>query len=220
RPPASGPAVALVACAPSDRGSGGGRMSPARFLLAGFCAAVAVAPLVLSPYLVTLLNYIGLYSIVALGLVLLTGMAGLTSFGQAAFVGVGAYATAVLSTRLGLSPWLGLPVGLGLTAAVAWVLGHLTLRLSRHYLVLGTIAWGSSLSFVFCNVGWLGGFNGISDIPALPVPGGEIASARDFAYLIWAIVLLASVSIVSLLDSRPGRAIRALPNGVLAESLG
>ena len=73
----------------------------------------------LPEFYVTLLNYIGLYALVALGLVLLTGVGGLTSFGQAAFVGLGAYATRVLSTTalpswLALarrSPWLGLLVG-------------------------------------------------------------------------------------------------------------
>ena len=65
-------------------------------------------PLVAPQFWVTLGNYIGLYSIVALGLVLLTGVAGQTSFGQAAFVGLGAYTTAYLTTRYGTSPWLTL----------------------------------------------------------------------------------------------------------------
>lgn len=67
-----------------------------------------IAPQVLPEYYLSLLNYVGLYSIVALGMVLLTGVGGLTSFGQAAFVGIGAYATAVLTANLGMSPWLGL----------------------------------------------------------------------------------------------------------------
>ena len=82
---------------------------------AGFAAVVvllAIVPLTTPPFWVTLSNYIGLYSIVALGLVLLTGVAGQTSFGQAAFVGLGAYTTAYLTTRYGTSPWLTLPIGL------------------------------------------------------------------------------------------------------------
>src|SRR6188768_1107291 len=71
-------------------------------------ALLAVAPAVLPQFYVTLLNYIGLYSLVALGLLLLTGVAGQTSFGQAAFVGVGAYTTAVLSVQYAVSPWLTL----------------------------------------------------------------------------------------------------------------
>ena len=195
-------------------------MTPARVAIAIFFALLAAGPLYLPPFYVTLVNYIGLYSLVALGLVLLTGIAGLTSFGQAAFVGVGAYATAVASVGFGLSPWLGLPIGLLLTAAVAVVLGGLTLRLSGHYLALGTIAWGISLSYVFGNVEGLGGFNGISNIPPLPLFGAKIQTAQDFYYLIWACVLLALAALVNLLNSRPGRAIRALRNAAMAESFG
>ena len=74
-----------------------------------FVVAVVLLPLLPSPeFWITLANYIGLYALVALGVVLLTGVGGMISFGQAAFVGLGAYATAYLSTQFGLSPWLGL----------------------------------------------------------------------------------------------------------------
>ena len=111
-------------------------MNP-RFVLLAFLALLALAPPFLPPFYVTLLNYIGLYALVALGLVLLTGVGGLTSFGQAAFVGLGAYTTAILTTRadslpswlgwLGASPWLTLLAGLLLTLVVAWLLGAITL---------------------------------------------------------------------------------------------
>src|SRR3954447_1200134 len=104
-------------------------MSRSRALQAVLIAALAVAPLVVPQFWVTLGNYIGLYSIVTLGLVLLTGVAGQTSFGQAAFVGLGAYATAWLTTRYGASPWLSLLAGLALTAVVALALGFITLRM-------------------------------------------------------------------------------------------
>ena len=82
-------------------------MNP-RFVLLAFLALLALAPPFLPPFYVTLLNYIGLYALVALGLVLLTGVGGLTSFGQAAFVGLGAYTTAILTTRADSLPsWLG-----------------------------------------------------------------------------------------------------------------
>jgi ABC-type branched-subunit amino acid transport system permease subunit len=124
-------------------------------------AALAVAPIVLPEFQVTLLDHIGLYALVALGLVLLTGVGGLTSFGQAAFVGLGAYASAYLTTQYAFSPWLTLPIGLALTAAVALFLGFITLRLSGHYLPLGTIAWGISLYYLFGNLGFLGGHTGL-----------------------------------------------------------
>jgi len=203
---------------------------PPRLLLAGFLGLLLIAPLAVSEFHVTLLNYIGLYALVALGLVLLTGVGGLTSFGQAAFVGLGAYTSAYLSTAQGLpdwlvplggSPWIGLLVGLVVTALVAFVLGLLTLRLSGHYLPLGTIAWGISLYFLFGNLEFLGGHTGMSGIPALSLFGLELKDGRKFYYVIWAVVLGAVWLTQNLLDSREGRAIRALKGGVvMAEAMG
>ena len=160
-------------------------MSRTRVVLGVFLAFILVAPLVLPAFHVTLLNYIGLYGIVALGLVLLTGVGGLTSFGQAAFVGMGAYTTAYLTTVYGVSPWLTLLAGLALTFAVSFFLGFISLRLSGHYLPLGTIAWGISLYYLFGNMEFLGGHNGISSIPAINFFGLALDSARKFDYLIW-----------------------------------
>lgn len=110
--------------------------------------AVCIGGRLFSELYITLLNYIGLYALVALGLVLLTGVSGITSFGQAAFVGIGAYTTAVMTTHFGLSPWLGLVAGLIVNLGAAAVLGSITLRLSGHYLPLGTICWSVSLYYV------------------------------------------------------------------------
>ena len=151
----------------------------ARIALGVFLAFMLVAPLVLPEFQVTLLNYIGLYSIVALGLVLLTGVGGLTSFGQAAFVGLGAYTTAYLTTVYAVSPWLTLAAGLVLTFAIAIFLGYISLRLSGHYLPLGTIAWGISLYFLFGNMEFLGGHTGISSLPAINLFGLALDSGRN-----------------------------------------
>ena len=131
-------------------------------LLLLFIVGLLLAPLLLPEFYVTLLNYIGLYAIVALGLVMLTGVGGLTSFGQAAFVGLGAYTSAYLTTVHGVSPWLTLPAGLLVTGVVALSLGLVTLRLSGHFLPLGTIAWGMSLYYLFGNLDALGGHTGMS----------------------------------------------------------
>ncbi len=185
-------------------------------------ALVLALPLLPTPeFWITLANYIGLYSIVALGLVLLTGVAGLTSFGQAAFVGLGAYSTAWLSINLGVSPWLGLLAGLLLTLAAAFFIGAITMRLSGHYLPLGTIAWGLSLFFLFGNLEFLGKYDGLNGIPAINLFGFSLTSGRHMYFLIWAVVLLAVVAVQNLLNSRPGRAIRALKGGgVMAEAMG
>src|SRR5207237_10024715 len=94
-------------------------MTRSRVAHALLVVAVAAAPFIVPQFWITLGNYIGLYSIVTFGLVLLTGVAGQTSFGQAAFVGLGAYSTAYLTTRFGASSWLALAVGLAIPLAVA-----------------------------------------------------------------------------------------------------
>lgn len=187
----------------------------------GLVALLAMGPLVLPAFYVTLANYIGLYSMVALGLVLLTGVAGQTSFGQAAFVGLGAYTTALLTTQYGLSPWLALGVGLVATALIALGIGFITLRMGGHYFPLATIAWGISLFFLFGTVPELGGFTGLTGVPALSLFGWSLRDERVFYYLIWGGALACLWATHNLLDSRPGRAIRALRTGqAMAESFG
>lgn len=191
------------------------------FLVVMFALPVLPHPVHVPEYWITLLNYIGLYSIVAIGLVLLTGIGGMTSFGQAAFVGLGAYATAYLTTQYGVSPWLALIVGVVITGLVALVLGLVTMRLSGHFLPLGTIAWGLALFFLFGNLDMLGKYDGINGIPVLNVLGINLESGRHIYYLIWIVVLLSVVSVQNLLNSRMGRAIRALRGGgMMAEAMG
>jgi len=191
------------------------------FLVVMFALPVLPQPLHVPEYWVTLLNYIGLYAIVAIGLVLLTGIGGMTSFGQAAFVGVGAYTTAFLTTQYGVSPWLALIAGVILTALIALMLGAVTMRLSGHFLPLGTIAWGLALFYLFGNLDILGKYDGINGIPVLNVFGINLESGRHIYYLIWVVVIGAVVSVQNLLNSRPGRAIRALRGGgAMAEAMG
>ena len=194
-----------------------------RFLLIAVVLVLAALPVlpVTPEFWITHLNYIGLSSLVVLGLILLTGIGGLTSFGQAAFVGIGAYATAVLTTSAGWSPWLSLLVGLFLTFIVSYILGAITLRLSGHYLPLGTIAWSLSLYYLFGNLAFLGQYDGIAGIVPIKLFGFSLGQGSHIYYLIWAFVLLSMWATRNLLDSRPGRAIRALKSGSgMAESFG
>src|SRR5690606_8521688 len=163
-----------------------------RILLNIVIAVIALLPLLpITPaFWITHLNYVGLASLVVLGLVVLTGVSGLTSFGQAAFVGIGAYATAWLTTAMGWSPWLALIVALAITFAAAYILGALTLRLSGHYLPLGTIAWGLSLYYLFGNMAFLGQHDGIAGIQPLDIFGFSLAEGGRIYYLIWVCVLL------------------------------
>ena len=206
--------------------------APARWSVVAAIPIVALLPLVLTDYQVTLADNIGIAALVTLGLVLLTGVGGMTSFGQAAFVGIGAYSAAVMATfqpadlPFGLSffagsPIAGLVLGLVITLTVAGILGAITLRLSGHYLPLGTIAWGLSLYYLFGTIEAFGGHTGISGIPALDLFGLTLDRGEELFRLIWGVVIVAVIVTLNLLDSRPGRAIRALRGGqIMAESMG
>ncbi|GGL98512.1 branched-chain amino acid ABC transporter ATP-binding protein/permease [Deinococcus aerophilus] len=198
------------------------RRSALRLGLGVAAALIALSlPLLLPLFQVTLLTNILIFSIVVTGLVLLTGILGLTSFGQAAFMGVGAYTTAILTAQMGWNPWLSLPVSLLVTGVIAWLLGLLTLRMQGHYLPLATIAWGISLFYVFGNTPALGGFTGLTDIPPISVFGLALTSPRSFAYLALVCLGLVALGAQFLLSSRVGRAMRALRGGPLvAEAFG
>jgi branched-chain amino acid transport system permease protein len=188
-------------------------------LLTAAVPLVAVLPL--PDFWIAQLNYIGLYALVCLGLVLLTGVGGLTSFGQAAFVGVGAYSTAWLTLNTGMSPWLTVFVGLALTTVSALLVGAITLRMSGHYLPLATIAWGLSLYFLMGNLDALGKYDGLLGLKSLSIAGVDIGQGRLFFVLCWAILIAGSVAMLNLLDSRAGRAIRSLKVGSqMAEAMG
>jgi len=188
-----------------------------------FTVVMAAIPFIpgMPPFWIVLLDNIGLAALVAMGLVILTGVGGLTSFGQAAFCGFGAYTTAYLTTAHGLSPWLTLPLSLLVSGGAAVFLGLVTVRLSGHYLPLGTIAWGISLFYLFSKLEFLGRNDGISGIPPLSVGTLKMLDPGTIYYVIWFFVILCALLSTNLLDSRTGRAIRALRRGhVAAEAFG
>ncbi len=188
-----------------------------------FAFAMAAIPFVpgMPPFWIVLLDNIGLSALVAMGLVLLTGVGGLTSFGQAAFCGFGAYTTAVLTTAYGVSPWLTLPLSLFVSGIAAVLLGVVTVRLSGHYLPLGTIAWGLGLFYLFSKLEFLGRNDGISAIPPLSIGSFKMIDPGTIYFAIWIAVLISALLTMNLLDSRTGRAIRALRRGhIAAEAFG
>ncbi|WP_249142289.1 ABC transporter permease subunit [Bradyrhizobium sp. AUGA SZCCT0160] len=190
-------------------------------LISATVVALLIAPALLGSFAITLLNYIGISALVALGLVLLTGIGGMTSFGQAAFVGIAAYATAWATVTLDLSPWLGLLLALAMTGLAALAIGALTLRLGGHFLSLSTIAWGISIYFLFGNVPGLGQNTGMAGIPPITIASISLISSQTIFYLIWLMVGLAMLASANLLNSREGRAIRSLRGGgVLLASMG
>ncbi len=173
------------------------------------------------PYWITIASYIAMSSIVALGVVVLTGVAGVVSFGQAMFVGFGAYTTAILTTRYGWGPIATLPVAILITGALAWAIGAITLRLKGHYLPVATIAWNISFFYLAGSLDFFKRFDGISGIPSISLFGFSFSDGFRFYFLALGILVVAYLVSRNLLDSRVGRAIRALRGGALAaESFG
>jgi len=202
-----------------------GSLGTARIRHVGVFLAIAllvVVPLLPVPdFWIIQLNYIGIYTLPVLGLVLLTGIGGLTSFGQAAFVGIGAYTSAVLTVHYGLSPWVSLFVGIGITCVSATLIAMITVRMSGHYLPLATLAWGLALYYLMGNLELLGKYDGINGIAGLTVFGLEIGQQRIFYALVWTCAVLSCFLVMRLLDSRAGRAIRSLSEGAqMAEAMG
>ena len=188
----------------------------------GVVAVMAVgAPFVLSDYQIALLDYVGLSALVALGLVLLTGVAGLTSFAQAAYIGIGAYITGYLTSVHGWSPWLTLPVILSVAYVLAYLGSLITVGLSGHYLPLATLALGIVAFFLFGNLEVTGGQSGMIGIPALTFAGFDVTGPKPFYVVIGMTLVLCMLGTSNLLDSRVGRAIRSLRYGMtMAESVG
>lgn len=191
--------------------------------LLGWALLAALLPLVpgFPPFWTILLCYIAVSAIVAVGIVVLTGIGGILSFGQAMFMGVGAYASAVLTTRYGVSPWLSLPASIAVAGLVSLLVGAITLRLNGHYLAVATIAWNVSFFYLVGNLDALRRYDGISGIPPVFLGDASLADPRRYWYLVLAILVLVVAATAKLLDSRIGRSIRSLRGGALAaESFG
>src|SRR5258705_3745267 len=183
-----------------------------------FALVMAAIPSIpgVPPFWIVLLRHLRLAGVVAMGLVLLSGVGGLTSFGQAAFCGFGAYTPAVLTPAYGFSPWLTLPLSLLVSGIAAVLLGIVTVRLSGHYLPLGTIAWGIGLFYLFSKLEFLGRNDGISGIPPLSIGSFRMLDPGTIYFAIWIGVLISALLTMNLLDSRTGLAIRALRRGHIA----
>jgi branched-chain amino acid transport system permease protein len=158
-----------------------------RLGLGAVAVVVALAPLALtSQYHLSVGVFIGLHAIVTVGLCVLAGYAGQISLGQAAFYGIGAYASGVLTTRLGLDPWLAMGAAMALAALVAYAFGIPILKLHGHYLAMATLAFGIIVYLVFVELKDLtGGPSGLAGIPRLAVGGFVFDSDRKFFYLTW-----------------------------------
>lgn len=148
---------------------------------------------------------------------MLMGFSGQISLSHGAFYGLGAYASGVLSARYGLSPWLGLPAAMLLSAAAALVIGLPALRLRGHYLAMATLGFNAIMTVLFYElVPLTGGADGLSGIPAISLFGLSLGTDFRFFYFAWAVAGVVLLLLLNLIDSRVGRALRALSTSELA----
>ena len=152
-----------------------------------------------------------LNAVIAVGLNLLMGYAGQVSLGHAAFYGLGAYATAIATTRFGLPIPAGMALGVSLATAVAWVVAAPTLKLKGHYLAMATLGFGIIVSIVFNEaVDFTGGPSGYVGIPRLALFGHTLESDHSYYNLMAVVLALVVLIALNLMKSRTGRALRAL----------
>ena len=161
--------------------------------------------------------FVGLASMIAMGLSLLLGYAGQISLGHAAFYGIGAYTSGILSAKLGVNPWLAMLLGAALTAAVALVVGAPSLRLKGHYLAMATLGFGQIVFIVFNQwVAVTDGPDGFGGIPRLAIGGFSFDSNLSYFYLVWGVTLFMLIFCLNVIHSRIGRAFLAIHDSELA----
>jgi len=183
---------------------------------------------VLVNYIPAISNYLevmifaGIFCLVTIGLSLLMGYAGQISLGHAAFLGIGAYSSGILTTKFGLSPWLGILAGVALSSAIAVVVGIPSLKLKGHYLAMATLGFGEIVFIVFNEeVDLTGGPSGFADIPYLHIGSFEFTSELTYYILVWSVVLIGLFFALNLIHSRVGRAWKAIHgNELAAEAMG
>ena len=187
-------------------------------LVIGFAVLILLLPLQLAnPFALSLLNQIGLFILVVLGLNLFTGYAGQISLGHAAFFGLGAYGSAILTATHQFPPWPTMVLVAAAVALVALIIGLPTLRLYGHYLAMATLGFNYALHIIF--VQWdevTGGPSGLSGIPPLTVAGVSFNTDLKFYYMVWTFALVALTLCLNMVRTGVGRGLAALAQDEVA----
>lgn len=185
-------------------------------ILAWVIAGIGILPLVLVNvssvrHYVDIMIFVGIFSLVNIGLSLVMGYAGQVSLGQAAFFGLGAYVSAILSGSFGWSPWLAILAGMAITGLVAFLVGVPSLKLKGHYLAMATLGFGVIMFVIFNEeIELTGGPSGFVDIPGIALGPWPIDSALEYYYFVWAVVFLVLLFSLNVIHSRVGRALRSI----------
>ena len=193
----------------------------------GAAIFIALFPLIIHPFkaisdYVDVMVFAGIFTMVCLGLSLLMGYAGQISLAQAAFFGIGAYSSGILTTHFDFNPWAAMPLGALLAGVVAWLVGKPTLRLKGHYLAMATLGFGVIVEIILQEeVQWTGGPSGMADIPGLKIAGFNIINETAWYYLVWTVIFLMILFCLNVIHSRMGRALKAIHEDErAAESMG
>ena len=187
-------------------------------IFTAFGLAVLITPLLLrGNYLLNVFVFIGINTMLAVALNLLLGFAGQISLGHAAFFGLGAYISGILTTRYAIDPWMAMVAAALCVGVIAFVIGFPILKLKGHYLAMATLGFGIIVYIIFNEtVDWTGGPSGMSGIPTLSLGPVIFDSDMTNYYLIWTFTLLTMLLSINLANSRIGRALRAIHDSEVA----
>lgn len=198
-------------------------MSRRVWIAAGLVVAFAFFPVVVkSQYILQVMDSAIIYAVAVIGLGILLGFAGQMSLAQAAFFGIGAYASAMISINLGWPFWISMPSAVLISAAIGAIVGWPALRLSGHYLALATIGFGIIVQLVFINAkAWTNGPDGLTGIPPPYLGSVALDTYQTYFYVVYGALLLAVYIAWRVKHSRIGRALEAIrENEIAAEAVG
>ena len=183
-----------------------------------FAAGIFCVPFFIkSPYYLSILVFIGIYSITTLGLNLLMGYAGQISLGHGAFFGIGAYTSGILTVHYHLPISVAFIVALIITAVIAYLIGVPSLKLKGHYLAMATLAFGEIVNIVLnAATDLTGGPSGFGEIPRIQLLNLVLDSEKKYFYFVWGIFTIFFILTSNLIHSRIGRALRAIHGSELA----
>lgn len=192
------------------------KLQSVRFI--AFSLLIMALPVLISEgYLLNVFVFVGIHTMLAVALNLLLGYAGQISLGQAAFFGLGAYASGILTATHGWNPWLAMVAVAGAVGILAFAIGFPILKLKGHYLAMATLGFGIIVYIIFNEaVELTGGPSGFPGIPNLTVGSVTFDSDLKNYYLIWGIALVTILLSVNLVNSRIGRGLRAIHDSEVA----
>jgi branched-chain amino acid transport system permease protein len=185
-------------------------------ILIVFIFALAIFPIIAYQvegiqHYIDIMIFVGIFSLITIGLSLLMGYAGQISLGHAAFFGIGAYTSAVLTGKFGFNPWIAFLLGVLLTAAIAYLVGIPSLKLRGHYLAMATLGFGIIIFIVFNEWDTMtSGPSGFSDIPGISIAGYDLDTDITYYGFVWIIVILVLLFSINVIHSRIGRAFRSI----------